>query len=93
MATQLSEQRTAQGVPSPVRDDRLWKMLMKEILGESGDVVKTDEEFKAEIEQYKADQQALAMAEATANAAGAGGGVEGQRGPGETPVGPGAGAP
>ena len=93
MATQLAEQRQAQGIPSPVRDDKLWKMLLKEILGESGDVVKTDEEYAAEVAQYKAEQQALAMAEAEANGANAGDGAEGQRGPGQAPVGPGAGAP
>lgn len=86
MATQLAEQRMAQGVPSPVRDDKLWAKLMKEILGESDDIVKSPEEYAAELAAFKQEQEKAAVMEVMASGQGTAG-----NGPSEN--GQGAGAP
>jgi len=70
MATQLSDQRLAQGVPSPIRDDKLWSKLMKEILGESDDIIKPEDEYQQELAAFKqqqAEQAKLEQMEVAAN--------------------------
>jgi len=64
MALQMAEQREANGVPSPVNTDVLWRQLMTEILGEAGEIVKTKEEYQQELEQWRLAQQQQAMMEA-----------------------------
>ena len=90
MATQLSDQRLAQGVPSPIRDDKLWAKLMKEILGESDDIIKPEAEYQQELEAFKQQQQQQAQLEQmealanvqNSNGAGSDEGVQGSGTPG-----------
>jgi len=70
MALQISEQRLAQGIPSPIRDDKLYAKLMKKILGASDDIIKPEAEYQQELQAYRAQQaqQAqLAQMETMAN--------------------------
>lgn len=52
MGLQLNEQRVATGMPSPVKEVKLWQRVFKEILGDWGDLVDTEEEFAQKMEQY-----------------------------------------
>lgn len=63
MATQISQQFEAGGMPSPVRKEKLALRLFKEVLGECGDIVMSSEEYQELIVQHQA---ALAAAQAAA---------------------------
>jgi len=75
MALQITEQRTAQGIPSPARDDVLYRRLFLEILGESGDIIKSSEEYQAELQEFE-ERRALELINATGQPGGPSGGSQ-----------------
>lgn len=69
MATQIVEQRSASGLPSPVREAELYALLMKEILGDiSPSLVMSQQEFQELMEQHEQKQIEAQIREAELNA-------------------------
>lgn len=89
MAVQMAAQSEAGGQPSPVRKDNLYRMLFKEILGESGDIVMTQEEYKELLVQFQTAQAAAQLGAAQSGEPGQGPGAEGETSgaPGGAPAG------
>lgn len=86
---QLGVESKASGQPSPFKVEKIAKNLAKEIMGESGDMVMSDEEFAAEVQAFQeqimaqqAAEQEAAMNGAQGRPAQAGGGIQpGNAGP------------
>lgn len=93
MAKQMAGQDVAAGLPTTVDMVALDRRLYQEILGESEDIVKTREQYEAEVKEYQANLMAQQAMQAVAKGAGggaaanegAGGGPQGQ---GSVPAGP-----
>lgn len=73
MAKQMAGQDVAAGMPSTVDMVALDRRLYQEILGEAEDIVKSREQYEAEVQQYQANLMAQQAMQAVAKGAGGGG--------------------
>jgi len=92
MAGQMIDARGATGRPSPVREAEFWTLMMKEILGAVGpNLVMSQEEFQALLDQFEQKQIEAQIREAELSAAGSQN--QAGAGAGANPAGGGTGAP